>query len=197
MKNLNRFDRYAIYYFALSSPVFISFMIWASFEFKGASNPAKLNGGWWDVFGWFFIAWVLDLLYIVTKMLVSKNVRDIIMNKLAGIKERDEREMLVAGNAAKFAFLSTFALLLFMLVFSVTNFKVSKDQTSPAENKGLAVIGFGATFIDEKAIVYEKTDKENFSFNYTSFPITKPFMIILLMFWQIGSYHLIARRELK
>ncbi len=196
MKNLNRFDRYAVYYFVFTSPIFITFMVWASLEFKGAANPADLNGGFWDIFGWFFIAWVLDLLYIVTKMLFSKIFRDILMAKLAGIQERDEREVVVAGNAAKFAYLSTFALLLFMLVFSVTNLKVAKDPTRASENKGTVTIGFGAKLTDDTAIMYEKKDKDNFSFSYNSLPLSKPFMLIFLMIWQIGSYHLIARKEL-
>ncbi len=196
MKNLNRFDRFSVYYFVFTSPLFISFIVWASLEFKGAANPADLNGGFWDIFGWFFIAWVLDLLFIVTKMLFSKNFRDILMAKLAGIKERDEREVVVAGNAAKFAYLSTFALLLFMLVFSVTNIKVWADPSKGPKNKGMVTIGFGAKLTDDTAIVYEKKAENNFSLSYNSLPISKPFMLIFLMIWQIGSYHLIARKEL-
>ncbi len=196
MKELNRFDKYSLKYFMYTSPVFIGFMIWASFEFKGAASPAQLNGGIWDVFGWFFIAWILILLYTVTKMLFSKNYRDTTMARIAGIKERDERETVVAGNAAKFSFLSTFALLLFMLVFSVTNLTVVK-QPDPATGKnGMVTIGFGMKAIDEEAVVHEKKEGME-SFKYTSFPLAKPLMILLLMVWQIGSYQLVARRELK
>ncbi len=197
MKTLNIFDRSTLYYFSYTSPIFIIFMIWAALEFKGVANPAKLNGGAWDVFGWFFIAWVFSLIYIVTKMIGSKKLREVVLNKLAGVVDRDERESLVSGNAAKFSFLSTFALLLFMLVFSVTNIQVSKDPSSPKENKGLATIGFGAKLIDDSAIVLEKKSEDEFKFNYSSLPLSKPFIIILLMVWQLGSYHLVARRELK
>ncbi len=197
MKELNRFDRYVLKYFVYSSPVFIIFMIWASIEFKGASNPVNLNGFLWDIFGWCFIAWVLILLYAVTKMLFARSFRDVTMAKLAGIKERDEREGLVAGSAAKFSFLSTFALLLFFLVFSVTTLTVTKNQVPLPDKKGngQVSIGFGLKAHDETAFVHEIKDGVE-KFNYKSIPLSKPFMILMIMVWQIGSYHLVARREL-
>ncbi|QDK42618.1 hypothetical protein DOM21_14395 [Bacteriovorax stolpii] len=196
MKELNRFDRYALKYFVYSSPIFIGFMIWASMEFKGASEPANLKGGVWDIFGWCFIAWVLILLYTVTKMLFGKKFRDTTMAKLAGIKERDEREGLVAGNAAKFSFLSTFALLLFMLVFSVTTLTVKKNEVPAPGKNGQVAIGFGLKAHDETAFVHQVKDGVE-SFDYKSIPLSKPFMLLVIMIWQIGSYHLVARRELR
>lgn len=196
MKELNRFDRYALKYFVYSSPVFIIFMIWASVEFKGVADGRTLNGGFWNYFGFFFIAWVLILLYAVTKMLISKKFRDTTMARLAGIKERDEREGIVAGNAAKFSFLSTFALLLFMLVFSVTNLSVIKRPNLEEKKNGLVTVGFGMKAYDETAITHEKKEGEE-SYNYKSLPLTKPILILLVMVWQIGSYHMVARRELR
>lgn len=196
MKELNRFDRYALKYFLYTSPIFIIFMIWASFEFQGVEDTSKLSGGLWDFFGWFFIAWVLILLYTVTKMLFSKRFRDITMASLAGMKERDEREGIVAGNAAKFSFLSTFALLLFMLVFSVTNLSVIKRPDPKAGKNGLVTIGFGMKAHDETAFVHEKKEGEE-SYNYKSLPLSKPFMLLVIMVWQIGAYQVVARRELR
>ena len=115
---MNKFDKYLVTYVKYTSLVFILFMIWASEEFKDLAGlqEANASGGWWNVFGAFFIVWVLGIFYIVIKMLFSKSLRNIIMSKMAGIKERDERESLVAGSAAKFSFLSTFAILLFFLL---------------------------------------------------------------------------------
>ena len=109
--SLNRFDKYSFYYLIGLSPLIFGFMIWAvATDFMSQST----SGIGWDLFGWVFIAWVLIMLYLVTKMVFSKSVREVLMTKLAGIKERDERESVVAGNAAKFSFLSTLALLLFL-----------------------------------------------------------------------------------
>lgn len=196
MKQLNRFDQYSLKYFIYTSPVFIIFMIWATYEFAGVADKTTLNGGIWDYFAGFFIPWVLILLYTVTKMLFSKNFRDITMARLAGIKERDEREVVVAGNAAKYSFLSTFALLLFMLVFSITTFSLEKKIEPTTGKNGTFTIGFGMKALDETAYVYEVKDGIK-KFDYKSIPLSKPFMILILMFWQIGSYHLMARRELR
>lgn len=196
MKQLNRFDQYSLKYFIYTSPVFIIFMIWATYEFADVADKTTLNGGIWDYFAWFFIPWVLILLYTVTKMLFSKNFRDITMARLAGIKERDEREVVVAGNAAKYSFLSTFALLLFMLVFSITTFNLEKKVVPTTEKNGTFSIGFGMKALDETAYVHEVKEGVE-RYDYKSLPLSKPFMILLLMFWQIGSYHLMARRELR
>jgi hypothetical protein len=196
MKQLNRFDQYSLKYFIYTSPVFIIFMIWASYEFSGVADKTTMNGGIWNYFAGFFIAWVLILLYTVTKMLFSKNFRDITMARLAGIKERDEREVVVAGNAAKYSFLSTFALLLFMLVFSITTFNLEKKVVPTTGKNGTFSIGFGMKALDETAYVHEVKEGVE-RYNYKSLPLSKPFMILILMFWQIGSYHLMARRELR
>ncbi|MBC7540870.1 MAG: hypothetical protein H7281_18765 [Bacteriovorax sp.] len=191
--SLNRFDRYSFYYLVGLAPVIIGFMIWAVIKDFANMNAAGLG---WDIFGWVFIAWVLIMLYLVTKMVFSKTIRDVVMTKLAGMKERDERESVVAGNAAKFSFLSTLALLLFLFIFSVTTFTVNKHPKDLDNKKGTAVIGFALNGIDETALVHE-VKGEIETFTYKSLPLTKPVIILLLIFWQIGSYHLVARRELR
>jgi len=195
MKQLNRFDKYVLYYLVGVFPVILIFMLWAGLT-DYANQTVKMKGIGWDIFGWVFILWVLDLFYIITKMLFSKNSRDIIMSKMAGVKERDERESVVAGNAAKFSFLSTFALLLFLLVFSVTTLSVTKKpENDPGKHGGIS-IGLGFEAVDKTALVKETKDGME-TFNYKGFPLSKPMMVLIMMFWQIGSYHLIARRELK
>lgn len=188
---LNVFDKWAFRYFVFLSPVIIGFMVWAVItEFK----DQDATGLGWDIFGWIFIGWVIDMIYIVTKMLFSVQMRNAVMSKLAGLKERDERESVVAGNAAKFSFLSTLAMLIFMLVFSITTLEVRKD--APTYTKGKGSIGFGGTAIDDKAWTHEKTAEAEI-IAYKGLPLTKPMLILILIFWQIGSYHLVARKELK
>ncbi len=195
MNQLNRFDKYTLYYFAGYSPVIIIFCIWATLT--DFMNHPTADNFFWNAFGWTFIAWALSLVYIVTKMLFSRKVRDVVMAKLAGIKERDEREVVVAGTAAKFAFLSTFALLLFMLVFSVTTFSVKKAPSTEPKKNGTAMIGFGLTPIDKTAVIHEVKPDGTETFDYKSFPLTKPVMILIMMAWMIGSYHFVARKELR
>lgn len=191
--SLNRFDKYSFYYLIGLSPLIFGFMIWAvATDFMSQST----SGIGWDLFGWVFIAWVLIMLYLVTKMVFSKSVREVLMTKLAGIKERDERESVVAGNAAKFSFLSTLALLLFLFVFSVSNLTVTKHPKDLNNKRGKIELGFGLRSIDENAIVHEKNGEFE-TYSYKSFPLTKPLILLLLIFWQIGSYHLVARKELR
>lgn len=190
---LNRFDRYSFYYLIGLSPLIIGFMIWATAtEFKETTG----NGLGWDIFGGLFIAWFLIMIYLVTKMLFSSRNRDALMTKLAGVKERDERESVVAGNAAKFSMLSTLALLLFLFLFSSGTMTVTKNQVPIAGKNGSVAIGFGVEILDKDAVVHEVKDAQDL-YKYKGFPLSKPMMILILIFWQIGSYHLMARKELK
>jgi hypothetical protein len=190
--SLNRFDRFSFWYLIGMSPVIFGFMIWAVFT-DFMNHPGSSMG--WDIFGWLFIAWVLILIYLVTKMVFSKRVRDVVMTRLAGMKERDERESVVAGNAAKFSFLSSLALLLFLFVFSVSTLTVTKHPKNFDRKNGKVMIGFNVKAIDDDALLHEKTTEVE-SFNYKGMPLSKPLLILLMIFWQVGSYHLIARREL-
>jgi MFS family permease len=191
--SLNRFDRYSFYYLIGLSPVIIGFMVWAvATDFKDPT-PDTLG---WNLFGYVFIAWVLSLIYIVTKMLFSKRVRDALMTKLAGMKERDERESVVAGDAAKFSFLSTLALLIFFFIFTASNVTVRKHPLDSNNKRGSVAIGFGFHAVDEHALVHTVKGDEH-EYDYKGIPLTKPVMILLMIFWQVGSYHLIARRELR
>jgi len=192
---MNKFDRYALWYLVGASPFFVIFLIWVSF-FVEANKRATMNGGIWNVVAIFFIPWILDIFYIVIKMLFSKKLRDNVMAKLAGMKERDERESNVAGNAAKFSFLSTFAIVLFFIVFSMTTFSVTKHPKDTNGNRGMFSIGFDANVIDKTAVTM-KTVGDAEVYSYNSLPLTKPFILFFILLWQLGSYHLIARRELK
>lgn len=195
---MNKFDKYLVTYVKYTSLVFILFMIWASEEFKDLAGlqEANASGGWWNVFGAFFIVWVLGIFYIVIKMLFSKSLRNIIMSKMAGIKERDERESLVAGSAAKFSFLSTFAILLFFLLFSTLSFTFAKGPKNTEGKSGYFSIGLELKLYDSKAVTYEKVAEKNV-YKYNTIPLTTPLILLLIMFWQLGSYHLVARRELR
>ncbi len=190
---LNRFDRYSFYYLAGLSPLIIGFMIWATVTgFTETTN----NGLGWDVFGWLFIAWFLTMIYLVTKMLFSRRNREALMTKLAGVKGRDERESVVAGSAAKFSMLSTLALLLFLFLFSSGTMTVAKNQVAEPGKNGSVSIGFGMEVLEKDAVVHEVKDNKDV-YKYKGFPLSKPMMILILIFWQIGSYHLMARKELK
>lgn len=191
--NLNRFDRYSFYYLVASSPVILILIIVAIVkDFKNMSG----EGLGWDLLGGIFIAWVLTIFYLVTKMVFNKSIREIVMTKLAGMKERDERESLVAGSASKFSFLSTLALLLCLFAFSVTTVTIKKHPKDLNNKRGLIALGLNINAIDETAFTHEQKGDEE-SFNYKTLPLSKPIIFLLLIFWQIGSYHLIARKELR
>jgi len=89
-----------------------------------------------------------------------------------------------------------FLVLLFLLVFSTTTLTINKHPKDLDNKRGKIFFGLYLSAIDETAVTHEvKGDTENFY--YKSLSITKPVLILFLIFWQVRSYHLIARRELK
>jgi hypothetical protein len=63
------------------------------------------------------------------------------MKKLLFLKERDERESLIAGQAAKKVFMLNLAFLLVLLFFSQLTFNISKDYSKPVGKQGSISIG--------------------------------------------------------
>jgi hypothetical protein len=72
---------------------------------------------------------------------------------------------------------------------------VTKHPKNFDRKNGKVMIGFNVKAIDDDALLHEKTTEVE-SFNYKGMPLSKPLLILLMIFWQVGSYHLIARREL-
>ncbi|MFK7872173.1 MAG: hypothetical protein AB8C84_03235, partial [Oligoflexales bacterium] len=59
----------------------------------------------------------LDLvsLYLFIKMVISTSFRDMTFKKFVGVKDRDERESIISGDAAKLSMVSTSALIVLLI----------------------------------------------------------------------------------
>ena len=63
--------------------------------------------------------WSLTSCFLSFFMFFSKNTREILVKKLSGIKERDEREVQIVGKAFRASYLGTMTILLFVLFISL------------------------------------------------------------------------------
>ena len=69
-----------------------------------------------------------------------------------------------------------------MLVFLVTTLTVKKNEVPSPGRNGQIAIGFGLKAHDETAFVHQIKDGVE-SFDYKSIPLSKPFMLLVIMIW--------------
>lgn len=122
-----------------------------------------------------------------------------VLTKLSGIKERDEREVQIVGKALKSTYLSTMTILLFLFIISLFNIQIEKksvDSIEQGQKRNMVSIHLGFDIIDHSAVITEKKGYDEY-FEFNDLPISSSALIIILMLWQIFSYRHITRRALK
>jgi hypothetical protein len=149
-----------------------------------------------QIFIWTLTSWFLSI-----SMFFSKNTRLIVLKKLSGIKERDEREVQIVGKASRAGYLTTMTILLFLLFLSVFSVCVSvkqDDNVEPGQPRGTLGItaGIGYEIFNSWAIITEKEGYDSY-FEYNGLPLSTPTLILLLLVWQIVSYRFVSLRALK
>lgn len=152
----------------------------------------------WDALGWNLMLWLLASLFLVLKMVGSRSFRSKVLTIATRIQERDEREIMIAGNAAKFSFLSTLALVLLLLFLSLFTVKIGKqapDSLSSDGKKGYITIGMDFYPFTEKAQASSSTEGGLEVFNYRGVPLSNSLLFLIIILWQVGSYHLALKRE--
>jgi hypothetical protein len=169
-----------------------------------ASGGAFWNSGFanllWEILVWNLFLWFFVLLFILAELLISETFRSDLFSvaaKLAGIKERDERESMAVDKAGRYAFISTFALLVVLLfVFSlqVNIGNLPPDMAVPGKSK-YVTIGFGFSAADnmQKAGAAETGD----IFSTSGLNISKQGLIALVACWHLLGFFVYLRRKNK
>jgi hypothetical protein len=78
-------------------------------------------------------------------------------------------------------------------------FKKYNDHVMGSDGKpqnGTLSLGFGFRMLDDKAIEYKNINSEK-EINYKELPISKTGIILIMIFWQVGTFHFAARRKIK
>ena len=65
------------------------------------------------------LIWTLTSLFLSISLFFSEKNRGVVLKKLSGIKERDEREVQIMGRALKSSYLTTMTILFFLLFISL------------------------------------------------------------------------------
>jgi len=194
---MNRVIKCLQYYILIGTPFSIGFMAWLTFKMKGEANEIEYIHDWLQsVLLCNFLAWVISLLLLTLIMVISPSAREQTLRGIAGIKDRDEREQIVTGKAARFSYVATLSLIAFFIVLSML--QVSYEKTDPTKTPDgsahMLRVGLRLNFLDPAAP--EKGSSGNIILKSSDIPISKTGILFLILIWQIGSFSLNARREM-
>jgi hypothetical protein len=145
------------------------------------------------------VFWTLITLLLTIAMFFSKKLRNDVLSKLSGMKERDEREVQIVGKALKSTYLSTMTILLFLLIISLFNIYIEKKSVvsiEPGQLRNSISVHMGFEILDSNALITQKEGYDSY-FEINDLPISSSALIFILMLWQIFSYRHVTRRALK
>ena len=133
-------------------------------------------------------------------MLFFSQFRTRILTSLTGTKERDEREVFISGMASKGTFLATLSLLIFLLFLSGFHYKISHKIKDPGENSTnsytrTSSIGYNFEFFEKEDKKILTKDKPQSHIYFEGLPLSKQGILLLLIIFHLGSYHLLRRQQ--
>jgi hypothetical protein len=132
-------------------------------------------------------------------MFFSKALRNSVLARLSGMKERDEREVQITGRALKSSYLGSMTILLCLLSISfiqITFSKKSVDHLKPGELPRSISLGYAAKLADPDAIVMKKEGYDIY-IQYNGVPLSTIALIMILLIWQIVSYRYVSQKALR
>ncbi|MBI3299348.1 MAG: hypothetical protein HYZ75_14365 [Elusimicrobia bacterium] len=98
---------------------------------------------WRSLLNYAAFAWVLAAPLVPIRFLFDRERREAAMARLCGLREGDERERAVTGEAARATLLLGLSLQVVMLVLSLISVRLSYDPALPEGQKGLLQVGMG------------------------------------------------------
>lgn len=151
----------------------------------------------WEVLSWNLIIWFLSLITFLILMVFASSTRDMVTRRVANIKERDEREIYITGQASKKAFTTTLSIIIFLFFISIFTFNVSKiPPEEVVSNRGKSLsLGFNFKLTDDPRI--EKDQTGRVLVESKDIPLSKSAILLLLIICQISVFGLSARKIAK
>lgn len=163
-------------------------------------DPSRLNDGsiydhYNTLMGVVFATWMLISLFLSLRLLFSSKFRSEALSRLSFFRERDEREVMISAKATRNSFLTTLALLIFMLGLSMMEVAVFRVPEELATNGKTGTLSLGLKvnfFLNEVKQVATPSSQDYF--RYSGLPLSNFAILMVLILWQLGSYNYFMRR---
>lgn len=145
-------------------------------------------------------AWVLCAPIAPLSLVFDRARRERAMGRLCGLKEGDERERRVTGEAARSTLLLALSLQLILLILSLVSVRLDYDPTKP-KGSGRGNLQVGLSFSTEKHLnPYNSAPASIENSNHMLFggyvvaPSTFPILAVLILF-QLAAFKAFAMRR--
>ncbi len=160
-------------------------------------TAGRLSHAFNSIAGLVLALWVGLAIYLSIRLMVSGSLRNRILSRVAFMKERDEREVYLTGKAVKTVFLTSLAILIFLLCLSCFQFSMYRVPAEKARDGKTGMVSLGISFkllheADGKAAT--ATGERKIIFSYMSLPLSPTGVILLLLVWHILCYNYTMRR---
>lgn len=197
---MNKLDAFFLKLFLYGVPVLIGYAGFAYSYDPDTSTQAEYIKALYNLGGIVFGVWMTLSIYLSIRLMISELFREKVLAKLTFIKERDEREILLTGKAAKTTMLTSLAILIFLFClscFQVSIYSVPPEQSVEGKSRAISL---GLNFS-----IFESTHQENQEeviyrkniISYTGLPVSNSTVILGLIIWQIAAYNYSMRRLMK
>lgn len=196
---MSKVNRWLQNYLVLSLPFVIACATWGSIQSDREilTSGSFLAKAAWEVLSWNLIIWFLCLVVFLVLMVFVSSTRDMVTRRIANIKERDEREIYITGQASKKAFTTTLSVLIFLFFISIFTFNVSKiPPEEMVSNRGKSLsLGFNFKLTDEPKT--ERDQAGQVLVESKDIPLSKSAILLLLIAFQISVFGFSARKIAK
>lgn len=184
-------------YLIISSPFVLACMVWGSFSsqkniFLTNSILLKIT---WEILSWNLMIWFGALIVFLISLALAPSVREATLKRLANIKDRDEREHYITGEASRSAYIASLSMMILLLFLSIFTLKIYRVPESEAINGKRSNVSIGLQFdlIDKPKTEIGPTGEV--IFESKDIPLSKTAIILLLIAWQLIAFNLKARKE--
>lgn len=199
MTRFDQFNQWVRKYLVWAFPFIIAVTLWNTFETEKEIilSPSIAKHVLWDVLGYHFMIWLLTLVYFIFSLVLSKSQRDVVLRRIANIKERDEREAQITGKASVSSMLSTLSIVVLLLFISLFSFNLSRiPKNEQIENRSKyfsTTINFH--LLDEPKI--QKDTSGETIVESKDLPLSKSSILLLIILWYLISFNYFARKYEK
>lgn len=183
-------------YLLIGLPFVIVSMIWSSTLSEKAilNNASIFTKILWEVLSWNLMLWFLVLVIFLFMLVLVPSARESTLQRLANLKERDEREQFITGRASRTAYISTLSLMILFLFLSIFTINVHRVPVSEAINGKTGTVSIGINFdlLDDAT---KAAPSSEVLFESKDIPFSKSAIILIFIVWQLISFNVTARKE--
>lgn len=166
--------------------------------FNDAKPGERLSSYFFEFAGWMTVLWCATVIYTFFAIAFNEKVKNLVVRKLAGIKENDERETHLTGIISKKTFISITGGLVLLLFLSSLKINIYKASAAEIKNgkHGMLGISMGLSLLAPQNIEY-KNDEVNRSyfFKYNGLPLSTDGTLLLIIILQMGTFYYFSRKE--